>query len=489
MNSESLGHILKRAFFITVTILVGCSAEKNTMVSKAYHNTTAHFNAYFIAREKMREIEDYVQKNTENNFNRILDLYPQIDSSLSLNLKDLTEEVIKKSSIAIQRHQNSKWVDDSYVLVGKARFYNLEFTDAIETLKYVNARGNDPDARHEALVFLMRTFIDYQEFNNAIAVSDYLRKEKLDRTNLQDLYLTRAYLYQRRDDYDNMVRNLVQAAPLMTQQQGQARIYFVIGQVYQHLGFDAEAYNNYGFCLKNNPSYEFAFYAQLYRAQVFVLHRKTDIKRVRKYFKKLLKDPKNREFQDKIYYEMAAFEIKQDNVEGAIDLYDKSIRASVNNRRQKAFSYLKLGEIYYDHKNFELAKTYYDSVIIEMPEDQENYEEIAERQVVLTDFVNQLSTIHLQDSLLVLSQMDSITLDRYLEDVIAERQRIEEERKRLEEEKSKREIQTRDNNTFPTNFDQSYNAVPGVEWYFYTSVRCCWSFVIFCCYWTVLSFC
>ena len=84
-----MGHILKRAFFITVTILVGCSAEKNTMVSKAYHNTTAHFNAYFIAREKMREIEDYVQKNTENNFNRILDLYPQIDSSLSLNLKDL----------------------------------------------------------------------------------------------------------------------------------------------------------------------------------------------------------------------------------------------------------------------------------------------------------------------------------------------------------------------------------------------------------------
>ncbi len=461
--------MLKKAFLLALIGMIGCSAEKNTMVSKAYHNTTAHFNAYFIALEKMKEIEEYVQSNTENNFNHILDLYPQIDSTLSLNLKDLTEEVIKKASIAIQRHQNSKWVDDSYVLVGKARFYNLEFTDAIETFKYVNARGDDPGARHEALIFLMRTFVDYKEFNNAIAVSDYLRKEKLHRKNLKDLYLTRAYLYQRREDHDNMVRSLAQAAPLMTQAEGQARIYFVIGQVYQQLGFDAEAYNNYGLCLKNNPSYEFAFYAQLYRAQVFVLHRKTDIKRVRKYFKKLLKDPKNKEFKDKIYFEMAAFEIKQDDIEQAIELYNRSIRASINNRRQKAFSYLKLGEIYYDRKSFELAKTYYDSVIIEMPQDQENYQEIADRQAVLADFVDQLNTIHLQDSLLILSKMDSISLDEYLDEVIAERLRMEDERKRLAEEKSKKERESRDSNTFPTNFDQGYRAQPGVEWYFYNT--------------------
>ena len=92
--------------------------------------------------------------------------------------------------------------------------------------------------------------------------------------------------------------------PGLTKKENAARMHFLIGQIYQQKGFDAEAYNYYNICLKNNPNYELSFYAKLNMAQVTELADQNDVKKTRKYFVKLLKDRKNLEFKDKIYYEM-----------------------------------------------------------------------------------------------------------------------------------------------------------------------------------------
>jgi mannosyltransferase OCH1-like enzyme len=49
----------------------------------------------------------------------------------------------------------------------------------------------------------------------------------------------------------------------LRKQENAARINFLIGQVYQQKGFDAEAYNYYNTCLKYNPNYELAFLCQI----------------------------------------------------------------------------------------------------------------------------------------------------------------------------------------------------------------------------------
>ena len=437
------------------------------MVATSYHNLTAHYNAYFYAKERMREIETYVKDKTENNFNKILPVYPDIDTTLATTLKDQIEDCIRKSSLAIQYHPNSKWVDDSYVIVGKARFYSSEFVDAVETFKYVNAKAEDDRPRHEALIYLMRTFLESGEITNAKAVLDYLRKEEnIDNDLQRKMNLTLAYMYQLLEDYDEMVKYLVNAAPEMPRGDDRARTYFIIGQVYQKLGFDAEAYENYGQCLRSNPSYELSFYARLYRAQVTEISEGTNVKSVRKYFKKLLKNPKNEEFRDKIYYEMASFEKKQGNLEESVDYYKNSVRASTSNRRQKGLSYLRLGEIYYDnYKNFKLAKAYYDSVIQVMPQDEENYAAIVQRQKTLDDFVEQLTIIETQDSLLNLAGMDSAALSAYVDGVIAERTEAKEEeaKKKAKDERRKSLLPQND---FTDAFDQ-FNKGGGSTWYFY----------------------
>jgi hypothetical protein len=265
------------------------------------------------------------------------------------------------------------------------------------------------------------------------------------------------------------VKYLVEVAPYLKKKENADRIHFIIAQIYQLKGFDAEAYNYYNQCLQGNPSFELSFYAKLNMAEVTQLTEEQDIKKVRKYFRSLLRDRKNAEFKDKIYYEMANFEKKQKNVEKAIEYYKLSIRSNVNNPRQKGYSYLKLGEIYFDDfKNYEIAKDYYDSVVAVLPKEDDIYSKVAKRQDVLADFVKQIETIHDQDSLLLLAEMDTSAINAIIDQV------IEAQKKKADEEadKKKRNIQS-DNSAAQTNIFQAFNDknIPGGNtgtiWYFY----------------------
>ena len=461
MNTER--YLYNAGFWIVIWLLSGCSSEKDTLVSKTYHNITAHYNAYFYANERMKEVQQSIESSFQPNYNKILDVFTPIDTNVVASNQDKLEDAIKKAATAIQFHKNSDWVDDSYVLIGKVKYMQGLHEEAIQTFKYVNSISDDDNAVHDGLVALMRTYVDHGEMHNAIAVSDYLKKETLNKHNQMNLYLTRAYMYQKREDLDNMVNNLVEAVPLMSLSDGSAKIYFIIGQVYQTLGFEAEAYSNYQQCIKSNPPYELQFYASLNMAQVFELARSNDLKKVRRYYQKILKDRKNKEFRDKIYYEMGGFELKQGDLNLAIEYYEASVAANVGNKRQKAYSYLQLGLINYDTlKNYQKAKAYYDSTMMVLPLDEPEYETIKERQEILEDFVAQLNTIHLQDSLLTLSYMDSLELSALLDTVI-----IQEERKALEEEEKRKqqEEQFTGNNVFDNN--TAVTAQSGATWYFY----------------------
>ena len=451
--------------------LWGCSSEKKNIASKTFHNTTARFNAYFIAKQRMQEVETAINTSHKNNFNKFLKVFSDVDSSVIRSMDTQLEDCIKKASIAIQRHPNSKWVDDSYVIVGKARYYLADFVNAIETFKYVNTKGEDDYARHEALIWLMRSFIDYNEINNAIAVSDYLKKEKLNQENKTRLALTRAYFYQQTEDYDAMLKQLVEVAPGLSRKQNAARINYLIAQLYQEKGMDDEAYQYYTQCIKSNPDYELFFYSRLNLGQVSQLGDDNDIKKIRKYFKKLLRDNKNVEFRDKIYYEMANFEMKQGFHDQAIEYYKLSVSSSVRNQRQKGYSYLKLGEIYFDHYNdYELAKDYYDSTVAVLPNDDDLYEPVSERQKILTNFVEQINIIQLQDSLLSLAEMDTASLNAYLDQVIEEAQKKAEEEKEKMKKMQQTQSYTQSNIYDPYQASSNLTAsTSGSVWYFYST--------------------
>ena len=424
--------------FVVIVLLGSCSPERNTLTSKAYHNTTAHFNGYYYAREELKKIEAQLWESLQDDHNKILRLLPGIDSSLAKSYDKEVQEAIKMASIAIQRHPNSKWVDDCYLLVGKARLYSLDWGNAIQTYKYVNTKSKDADARHKAIVGLIHTFTEYKEFSNGQAAIDYLQKEELNRVNRKNFLLVKAYFYQMQGNLDYMVRNLTEAESLLRKKDKPGRIYFIIGQVYQKLGFESEAYEFYKKCLSTNPEYEIDFYARLYMAQVTKITRSRNVAAARKSFRKLLKDGKNKDFQDKIYYEMGMFELKQRNLNEAIAEFNRSIRVG-KNKQIDGEAYLRLGEIYYDTlKKYQMSQAYYDSAISSLSQDYEGYAQIKARQEVLNEFVKHLNTIKFQDSLLAMSNIDSITLRNKIDSTFQEKKKREEALAKKMKKRSKR---------------------------------------------------
>jgi tetratricopeptide (TPR) repeat protein len=422
-------------YILSFLLLSACSSQSNTWTSKAFHNTTAHYNGYYYAKDELKKIEQTILKSQVDDYNYILQLQPSIDSTQAKSYDNEIQEAIKMASLAIQRHPNSKWVDDCYILVGKARLYSLDWGNAVQTFKFVNTKSKNTDTRHEAIIQLGRTFVAHGEYNNAEAAFDFLAKEKLSKTNQKNLYLQKAYYYQLRKDYDNMVRNLTSSTSLLKRNDKPGRVYFIIGQVYQELGFESEAFNYYRECISTNPDYEVDFYARLYMAQVAEISRSKDVASARKSFKKLLKDSKNKDFRDKIFYEMGVFERKQNNLNEAIANYNHAIREGTN-KQIDGQAYLRLGEIYYDTlKNYQLSQAYYDSAVSALPPTFENYKSIQARQKILNEFVKNLNTIAWQDSLLVMAKMDTASLHKHIASVMESQKKPEVKSKRKKKER------------------------------------------------------
>ncbi len=391
----------------------GCASDKN-LVAHAFNNVAARDNAYFLAREKLQATEDKLYTGRINDYNQTLPLFPTLDSTtVRANRADMND-IIKKASMPIQHRPGSDWTDDAYVLVGWARFYQMQFDDAAQTFKYINSTSKDPDARHEALIGLMRTFVAQREFDNAKAVSDLLDKETGRPQDARQLFLTRADYYIRTDEPARAIPQLEKAIPLIEFKNERSRTRYILAQLYQDAGDDKKAFGQLNLILARNPPYELDFFAKLMLGQVSDLNQQ-DQARLDKYFAALLKDSKNKEYRDKIYYEMARLSYRKKNYSDALALLRQSIKATTTNRLQKSYTYLLAGRIYYEnlHK-YRLAAAYYDSTVQNLPKDARTYTAIKERSDILQDFAKQYTIIETQDSLQALARLSPDVLDQRL---------------------------------------------------------------------------
>jgi len=390
--------------------VVACSSERRSLVGRTYDNVVARDNAYFLAREQMRALEDGLYKARVDDYNRVLPLFPVLDEAAATKLTPDLDAVIKNASLPIQHRPGSDWTDDAYLLIGQARFYELQYEDAVKTFKYVNTTSKDVNARHAALIWLMRTFTAMKEYESAAAVSSLLDKEEGTPVNAKDLFLARAQYYLATDEPQKAVENLEKAIPLVEPKNERSRTRYILAQLYQTAGEDKKAYAELNQILKRNPPYELDFFSKLMLGQVSDLNQ-NDRTRLDKYFAKLLKDTKNREYRDKIYYEMARLNYRQERYPEALALLQKSARATEKNKAQKAYTYLLTGRIYYDNlQRYSLAAAYYDSTVQNMPREVPEYAAIAERSDILKQFAQQLTVITTQDSLQTLARLDPATL-------------------------------------------------------------------------------
>ena len=387
----------------------GCSQYSSSPISVGFHNLNAKYNALFQANQKLFEAEKKLFEDRHDNYAQILPVLLPIDSVVASTVSAELAAVIKKASMVAERHQNSSWLDDAYVLIGQARLIQEDYKNAIETFKYVNTTAEDDDARHAALIGLMRAYVEQGEFTTALRVAELLREEDLNKNNTTNFYLTKAYLHQLKKEYATSVAILEETFPLLPKNEQKARLYYVAGQMYELLEKFPKSSECFTKVAKNRPSYDLRFYASLNSA--LVMNQKGN-------FEKLLKDGKNKDLSDKIYEAMASAEMRQGNTAKGIALLKKSASIS-KDTKQLPYTYLTLADLYYDkYAEYETAFAYYDSCLSLLPNTDAAFAKVKQKQQVLGEFVKQMNIVKTEDSLQKLSKLTPAELDKVLERAI-----------------------------------------------------------------------
>lgn len=402
-----------------------CSSTKDTFINRTYHNTTSRYNAYFYSKLLIEELDQKIADSHNEDFSQVLPIFYPIDSATIDDNKELLEEVRYFSARAIDWHRISKWVDDNYLLLGMADYYEAKFDESSNTFRFLNVNSKKKHIRHRALIQLMRQFIDLQNFDDAAYVIDFLSKESgINKSNRYLLYMTLAYYYDQRSDVNGKIGALDKALDYSKNKNERSRINFILAQLYQREELDALAYSFYQEAQKGNPPYERSFFAQLYAQQVAELNKTKDVIKVRSYFDGLYKDSKNRDLKDVILYEKAIFELKQDDIEAAKELLLRAAKEDGKNPVQKGYIYQKLAEISFEiDKDFRSTKYFLDSALTNFRPTDAAFKNIQRDKVRLDNFVTHYEIIITNDSLLRVAQLSPEEQERLADEFIAKEER------------------------------------------------------------------
>ncbi len=421
----------------------------------------------------MRAEEEKLKNNYAVDYSQILPIFIYPTEEQSQNLFPQMDKVIEKCSEVIERHsmyirkkEHIKWIDDSYFLIGKARFYKREYGLAEETFLYVYQAYKREDDRYRGLNWLIRTYIETEQWGKAeefIDLAEDEMKRYPDDHKAEYYAILADYLIKRDKDYEKAIEPLTQAMEMSDERETKRWYAFILGQIQQGRRDFQAATTWYTQVIKLKPDYTMRFNAKINRAIALDITagNSDDIK---KELRKMLKDGKNEEFRDQIYYALAEIALKEDNEPQAIEYLRKSAAASTTNTKQKALSYLKLADIYFEQPDYLNAQTYYDSTLKFLPEEHPLYYDAELKNESLQELVKNLKVIKLQDSLLQLSNLSEKDREKKIKKMIADMQAEEERRKQaemraLEEQQQEANLQA--------NFGQNFGGNRKGNWYFY----------------------
>jgi tetratricopeptide (TPR) repeat protein len=491
-NFLPIGLILLAAVFIA-----SCSNQKNTAMRRGYHNLTAHYNVYFNGNEGFKKGVAKFEETYQDNYTDLLPVMLFPDNSSASSISSDMEYSIKKAVKLIKQHSITKrpkkrkststtflpgskgrasknkefnqqtefckWVDDAYLLMGKAHLYKRDFVPAIKSFEIVINDFGKFGLKNQALLWMARTYVENNDFVNASKIIDQLDAERnFPEKYRADFELIQASFFMKQKKYEYTIDHLEDALKFVRKKQTKARICFILAQLNQRLGNQSKASAYYAQVIKYNPPYSLAFTAKINRAGVFSGSGGEDIE---KQLRQMLKDDKNIDYLDQIYYALANVELKRKNVPEAEKNFKLSAASSVSNDNQKAMSFLALADINYSRADYLTAQAYFDSTMSYLDPKFSEYEKINEKAKMLKLLSDNLMIIQKEDSLQRIAKMPEKARIAFVDELII-KVKQQEERKKSEqqnEELNKRKVY----NYGSDQVDPSSNPVSSAKWYFY----------------------
>jgi len=385
------------------------------------------YNVLYNGNLALEEGKKELAEKRKDNYFEILEVEPEV-SSQNYNLKgegnphfDRAEE---KAIKAIQRHsmvfdgkQKNRKIDDAYMLLGKARYYNGRYIPALEAFNHLLTNYGETNQRYNAAVWREKAHIQLGREQLAVAALEkILEEEQPKRRERATLHAVLAQAFINLEAYPKAIEALKQASQETKEKPKRGRYYFIIGQLFEHLQQkdSAQAYYQKVIGLNWNVPRRLWVEAQVGKARTQTLTPEEKIAYTKK-LRKMEKLYEHKDLLDLVYFQHALFLEGENQPKAATSYFLRSLEKNKDNEGLRRRTHEHLGELYFKDKKYPLAYAHYDSTLVYIPKNTLEHLYMRRKRDNLAQITAFENTIAKADSLSRIMKMPKEEQVRYFE--------------------------------------------------------------------------
>ncbi|MEQ7798651.1 tetratricopeptide repeat protein [Pedobacter sp. ASV1-7] len=412
MKNYAIRNLKVILFTLSACIIYSCGTQKDNASSRSIQNLTARYNYIYNSNVIITTHQQELVENHRENYDQILPVYlgPEIDSSFIV--KDVSggkgiDDVIKKAKVIILEKTYSNYLDEAYILLGKAQFYKGNYFNAAEYFSYTTKNYSQNTKSYiEALNWKARSLMQIRRLSEAGKLLDTLSYAIAGlKKNTSEPLATLAQMAIYQHKYPEAISFLKDAIKASNNKPNKIRWTYILAQLSEQQKNFENALLYYRKVEKSNAPFEMYFNANLNRIKINALSVGKRLNRQEELLR-LLKDDKNTDYNDQVYYQIAESLTADSDFEKAKKYYNLSIQKSEKNQYQKGLSYLKMADLNFKHiHNYLNAKLYYDSAVNTLPKSYPGYDIILKKSQNLEYLTKRYQIISKEDTLQVIARL------------------------------------------------------------------------------------
>jgi hypothetical protein len=444
-------NILKYFLFTGFCIfLVACSVRKDTFMSRNSHALSTKYNILYNGGLALDKGIEEVKLNYKDNFWEVLpvermqvteeQMGPARPKNANFEIAETkATKAVQKHSMNIDGTEKNFQIDEAYLMLGKARYYDQRFIPALDAFNYILYKYPKSDKIYEAKIWREKTNIRLE--NDVLALNNLaklLKDIKFKDQTFADANAIMTQAFLNLEEPDSAVVKLKLATEFTKSNEEKARYRFILGQLYDKLNYKDSAYAAYQSVIdmKRKSPRQYVINAHARQSLQFDGQAGDTVAFLKK-FNKLLTDRENRPYLDVLNHQMGLFYDKGKNYAQARKYYNASLDTRTADEYMIASNYRNLADINFNEAKYVAAGLYYDSTLVQLNTRSREFKAIQKKRENLVDVIKYEAIATTNDSILNVVAMSETDRRNYYNNYIEELKKQDEIKKKHAEKMAK----------------------------------------------------
>lgn len=446
MSLQRLRYLI---FPLVILLFFSCSTTNKGVLNREFHTLTTKYNVLFNGKEAFSIGEQILSEAFEDNFYDFLLVEPinlrgeNIDQTTIVPGFDRAEEkavkAIQKHSIKINDIQYNRQIDEAYLLLGKARYFDRRFFPALEAFNFLLESGANRANYIEGKIWREKTNIRLRNVELAIDNLRPLARALIPKNKYYpEANATLADAFMNLKQLDSAVFYIKRAALKESKRKKKARYFYLTGQLFEALNQQDSAqwaYQNI-IALKRKAPRKFLIQATIKKNFIdTTLQFENRVSTLQK----MLRNFENQPYEHALNHALAKLYLSEEKDSTALLFFDRSLASASLDVFTRIENYQDLADYHFNQGNYLASGSYLDDLLPLLEQNTRTYKKLKRKRDNLAEVIIYEKIVQQTDSILDLialpEQEQLVYFDRYIQE------KQDKEARALQEENERKRFQ------------------------------------------------